>query len=147
MRPNVRGSENGIARISRISITFVHGVGFSNGCDEFALKKPPPFVPSSLMTSCDATGPPGMVWVPPVIVVTSVKPVKFWTTPPMIRTIDITMARGSSTRPTPRTRSTQKLPIVAEPRRAKPRTSATATAMPTAAETKFCTARPASCTV
>ena len=31
-------------------------------------------------------------------------------------------------------------------RRAKPRTSATATAMPTAAETKFCTARPAICT-
>ena len=31
-------------------------------------------------------------------------------------------------------------------RRAKPRTNATATAMPTAAETKFCTARPAICT-
>ncbi|GAA2307727.1 hypothetical protein GCM10010376_25830 [Streptomyces violaceusniger] len=30
--------------------------------------------------------------------------------------------------------------------RAKPRTSATATAMPTAADTKFCTARPAVCT-
>ena len=30
--------------------------------------------------------------------------------------------------------------------RANPRTSATATAMPTAAETKFCTARPAICT-
>ena len=47
----------------------------------------------------------------------------------------------------PRTRSTQKLPIVPELRRANPRTSATATAMPTAADTKFCTARPASCTV
>jgi len=32
-------------------------------------------------------------------------------------------------------------------RDAKPRTSATATAMPTAADRKFCTARPASCTV
>ena len=30
--------------------------------------------------------------------------------------------------------------------RAKPRTRATTTAMPTAAETKFCTARPAICT-
>ena len=42
-----------------------------------------------------------------------------------------------------RVRSTQKLPIVAEPRRARPRISATATAMPTAADTKFCTVRPA----
>ena len=34
-----------------------------------------------------------------------------------------------------------------DPRRANPRTRAIATAMPTAADTKFCTARPASCTV
>ncbi len=37
--------------------------GFSKGCAEFALKKPPPLVPSSLMASCDATGPMGRVWV------------------------------------------------------------------------------------
>ena len=43
----------------------------------------------------------------------------------------------------PRTRSTQKLPSSAVRVRAKPRTRATATAMPTAAETKFCTVRPA----
>ena len=35
--------------------------------------------------------------------------------------------------------------VVARLRAAKPRTRATATAMPTAAETKFCTARPAIC--
>ena len=40
----------------------------------------------------------------------------------------------------PRTRSTQKFPIVLEPRRDSPRMRATATAMPTAALRKFCTA-------
>jgi hypothetical protein len=40
----------------------------------------------------------------------------------------------------PRTRSTQKLPIVGEPLREKPRTRAIATAMPTDALTKFWTA-------
>ena len=42
---------------------FVHGVGFSNGCAEFALKNPPPFVPSCLITSWLATGPIAMVCV------------------------------------------------------------------------------------
>ena len=42
-----------------------------------------------------------------------------------------------------RTRSAQKLPIVAAPARVKPRTSATDRAMPVAAETKFCTVSPA----
>ena len=46
----------------------------------------------------------------------------------------------------PRTRSTQKLPSSPVRLRANPRTRAIATAMPTAAETKFCTARPAICT-
>ena len=39
--------------------------------------------------------------------------------------------------------STQKLPMVDEARRARPRMRATATAIPTAAETKLWTARPA----
>ena len=43
----------------------------------------------------------------------------------------------------PRVRSTQKLPIVADLRRTRPRISATATRSPTAADTKFCTASPA----
>ncbi len=42
-----------------------------------------------------------------------------------------------------RVRSTQKLPIVALRLLTNPRMSATATAMPTAADAKFCTARPA----
>ncbi len=40
----------------------------------------------------------------------------------------------------PRTRSTQKLPMVALRRRMRPRMRATATQRPTAADTKFCTA-------
>ncbi len=44
-----------------------------------------------------------------------------------------------------RTRSCQKLPSAATPRLANPRITAASTAMPTAAETKFCTASPAIC--
>ena len=57
-----------------------------------------------------------------------------------------TIDSGSRMRTQPRTRSTQKLPTRLVRDRAKPRTRATATAMPTAAEAKFCTARPAICT-
>ena len=42
-------------------------------------------------------------------------------------------------------RSDQKLPMAEPSRRAKPRTTAMSTAMPTPAEAKFCTARPAIC--
>ena len=37
------------------------GFGFSNGCAELTLKKPPPLVPSCLIAICDAAGPSGMV--------------------------------------------------------------------------------------
>ena len=32
-------------------------MGFSNGCAELTLKKPPPLVPSCLMATCEAAGP------------------------------------------------------------------------------------------
>ena len=63
--------------------------------------------------------------------------------PPAIRMIAAMIEIGSRMRMVPRTRSTQKLPSSPVFRRAKPRTNAIATAMPTAAETKFWTARPA----
>src|SRR6266850_234412 len=44
-----------MAKISTISKKFENGVGFSKGCALLALKNPPPFVPNSLMASCDAT--------------------------------------------------------------------------------------------
>ena len=48
---------SGRSRASRRKL--VSGVGFSYGCAELALKKPPPLVPSILMASCEATGPIG----------------------------------------------------------------------------------------
>ena len=36
---------------------FASGVGSSNGCAEFTLKKPPPLVPRFLIAICDAAGP------------------------------------------------------------------------------------------
>ena len=57
-----------------------------------------------------------------------------------MNTIAETNAIGNSTYTVPRTKSTQKLPMVFEPLRANPRMRATATAIPTAADRKFCTA-------
>ncbi len=77
---------------------------------------------------------------------TSWMPEKFWIAPQATRTTAATAAIGTRIRSVPRTRSDQKLPSSPVRDRAKPRTRATATAMPTAADTKFCTARPAVCT-
>ena len=113
---------------------FVQPFGFSNGWAELALKKPPPFVPSCLIASCEATGPPGMacsvtavaVSVPASsvtvavtdrsIVVAAVSPLKV---------LDHALSHeddrerraqiGSRMRSAPRTRSTQKLPRVRLP--------------------------------
>ena len=45
-----------MASIASISRKLVSPFGFSNGNAELTLKKPPPLVPSTLMTSCEATG-------------------------------------------------------------------------------------------
>ncbi len=98
------------------------------------------------MASWLATGgPPVMVCCAPARVLTTWScRWKFWIAPPAIRMIAARTEIGSRIRSAPRTRSTQKLPSSVVLRRANPpRTSATATAMPTAAEAKFCTARPA----
>ena len=65
MRPYTDVSAAGIARISSISMKLESQVGFSNGYAELTLKKPPPLVPSSLMTSCEATGPALSDWMTP----------------------------------------------------------------------------------
>ncbi len=54
------------------------GVGFSNGCAELALKKPPPLVPSCLIASWLATGPMAIVCLAPSSVWTSRYGRKFW---------------------------------------------------------------------
>ena len=56
-RPNVYVSAAGMQRIRNISSRLLNGVGFSKGCAELALRKPPPFVPSSLIASWLAIGP------------------------------------------------------------------------------------------
>ena len=87
-------------------------LGFSNGCAEFALSEPPPLVPSSLIDSWLANGPPGICWLVPWTVVASVKPWKFWMTPWETSTSANTNAIGSRMRVIARVRSTQKLPMV-----------------------------------
>ena len=57
--------------MSSISTKLVSGVGFSNGWALLALKKPPPLVPSSLIASCEATGPSASICLAPSSVVTS----------------------------------------------------------------------------
>ncbi len=55
--PKVKQSAAGISRIASTSRKFDSGVGFSNGCAELTLKKPPPLVPSCLIAICEAAGP------------------------------------------------------------------------------------------
>ncbi len=120
-------------------------LGLPNGCPELALRNPPPLVPSSLMTSWLAAGPPGMSWVAPSSVLATVNPLRFWMTPWLTSTSAPMIEMGSRMRVIDRVRSTQKLPIVFDRRRTRPRTRATAMAMPTAADTKFCTASAVIC--
>ena len=117
--------------------------GLDSGWAELALRVPPPLVPISLIASWLANGPPGIDWLAPSTVVTSSGPRRVWMAPWLTSTTVKTIASGSRTRTVPRTRSTQKFPIVPARRRTSPRMRATATARPTAADTKFCTASPA----
>ena len=147
MVPAVRVRQTGMISRPTISIRLATGLGFSYGCAELALKKPPPLVPSSLIASWLATGPPGRVWLPPAIVVITRSGSRFWITPQASSRTATTMLNGSSSRSTIRIRSTQKLPSSLLFRAAKPRSRAAATAIPTAAEAKFCTVSPTACAV
>ena len=120
-----------MTKMRNIARKFVAGVGFSNGCALFALKKPPPFVPNCLIASCDATGPCAIVCVPaPSSTVTTSYGFRFCTTPCDTKTRATTTQTGSRIQSRPRVVSTQKLPIVSCSRRAMPRMKATASAMP-----------------
>ena len=89
-----------------------------------------------------AAGPTAIVCVAPSTVCACTGPSNVCTTPCETSRTASTSESGTSTYSVPRTRSAQKLPMVPLAERAMPRTSATATAMPTAAETKFCVASP-----
>ena len=90
MRPYIAVRPAGISRIASISTKFESHVGFSYGCAELTLKNPPPFVPSSLIASCEATGPADSDWITP------------WET----RTSPTAIESGSSTYAIARVRST-----------------------------------------
>ena len=85
-RPNVNVSAAGITMIKNISRMSLKGVGFSFGEIEFAPTKPPPLVPSSLIASSEAIGPPVIVWVTPSSPLTSRYAAKFCGTPCQMRT-------------------------------------------------------------
>ena len=67
MRPYMKTSAAGMTSTSSISKKLVKPLGFSNGCAELTLKKPPPLVPSILIASCEATGPIAIVWAIPLM--------------------------------------------------------------------------------
>jgi hypothetical protein len=60
MRPKQLVKAAPSAKINTNSTRLLSGVGFSKGCAELALKKPPPSPLKSLMASCVATGPRAM---------------------------------------------------------------------------------------
>ena len=142
--PNMKIDANGISSSKNSSKYPVKLVGLSNGAAELALKKPPPLVPSCLIAICEATGPRAMSWVAPWTVCATAWPEKVSRhalgdqhdrADDRQRQQDVTPATGRG-----RPRSS---PACAGLRCEKPRMTAASTAMPTAAETKFCTARPA----
>ncbi len=153
----MNGSPNAMIAAARIWTKLVSPVGLSKGWAEFALKYPPPLLPSSLIASWLATSPPGTVGFaagfPPTVVATSERstgvmlcwPWKFWMTPWLRKKMASTKLSGNRIRVTARVMSTQKLPIVADRRRARPRIIATATASPTAADMKFWKTIPTVC--
>ena len=94
------------------------------------------------MTSIEATGPPGMVWVPPASVAAVRKPLKVCTAPWLTRTSADRIEMGAKTRTRLLVRSTQKLPMV-RVLPAMPRTTASATASPMPAAVNCATTSPA----
>ena len=58
--PKVMTHAPGRSIMEYSSIRFESIVGFSSGVDEFAPRKPPPFVPRCLMISSAAMGPMAM---------------------------------------------------------------------------------------
>ncbi len=95
------------------------------------------------MASCEATGPWAIVCDDPSIVVAVTYESRFCGTPCQTSSRASTNEMGSNTHSTQRVRSAQKLPSELAECRAKPRISAMANAIPVAADTKFCTVRPA----
>ncbi len=78
-------------------MTLVQMFGFSYGCAELTLKKPPPLVPSCLMATWLATGPCAIVCLAPSSVVASTYWLRFCGTPSAMSANATTIDSGSST--------------------------------------------------
>ena len=76
------------------------------------------------------------------MVAISVGGLRFWITPETTSTSAARKDSGSSSRRLILVRSTQKFPSRSVFRRIRPRINAATTAIPTAADRKFCTVRP-----
>ena len=94
-RPKARTEATGISSSAQISRMLVQALGFSNGCAELALKKPPPLVPSSLMISWLAIGPMEIVCLAPSSVVASTAPASVCGMPSATKTSATTIEIGS----------------------------------------------------
>src|ERR1700693_5165714 len=110
MRPYVYVNPAPIKKIESISSRLVSGVGFTLGEAELALTKPPPLVPSSLLISCDAIGPPVIDCLKPSSDATSWYAWKFCGIPCQTRSRAPTKLIGTNTYNTARVISTQKVP-------------------------------------
>ena len=75
---------------------FDQTLGFSNGCAELALKKPPPLSPISLMASWPATGPRAMICFAPSSVVASTEALSVCGTPSAAKASATTIDSGRS---------------------------------------------------
>ena len=86
-------------------------MGFSNGCAELTLKKPPPLLPSCLIAIQARQRAAGDELLDSLDRVTARKPWKFAMTPWLPSTTANRREIGSRMRVVPRTMSTQKLPM------------------------------------
>ena len=82
-------------RIESSSRKLPNGLPPSNGCAEFTLKNPPPFVPSCLIAICEATGPRAIVCSNPWMPCTTAEFENVCTTPWVIKMIAKIAANGS----------------------------------------------------
>src|SRR5579859_7502745 len=85
----------GPRKISSICTRPENAVGFSNGCAELALKKPPPSPLNSLIASCEATGPIAISCLPPSSVFASIGAESVCGTPCQTKNSAATMQTGS----------------------------------------------------
>ena len=97
MRPNANTKATGRTSWLQFCNMFDQTLGFSKGCAELALKKPPPLSPTSLIASWLATGPSAMTCFAPSSVVASTEALSVCGTPSAAKASATTIDSGRST--------------------------------------------------